>query len=178
MTGVQTCALPISFNGLLKAYEKSLDWVLGHHAGAVLALLFITMALNVVYIVRMPKGFFPQQDTGVVMGGMMGPQDASFQMMNGTLRRAVSIVRSDPGVKNVVGFTGGQGASNSAFMFIALKPLDQRHATATDIVNRLRPRLMTIQHAQVFLMAAQDIRIGVNRIRNINTRCRRIQWMT
>ena len=149
-----------AFNGILKLYQKSLDWVLGHHAGAILALLIVTMILNVAYIIRIPKGFFPQQDTGVVMGGMMGPQDASFQMMNTALRRAVAIVKSDPGVNNVVGFTGGQGSSNSAFMFIALKPLDQRRASATDIVNRLRPKLMTVQHAQVFLMAAQDIRVG------------------
>ena len=149
-----------AFNSLLKLYEISLDWVLGHHAGAVLLLLVITMALNIVYIVRIPKGFFPQQDTGVVMGGLMGPQDASFQKMNKALQRAVSIVKSDSGVNNVVGFTGGQGSSNSAFIFIALKPLDQRHASATDIVNRLRPKLMAIQQAQVFLMAAQDIRIG------------------
>ncbi len=149
-----------AFNGLLRMYEVSLDWVLGHHAAAVLLLLLITMALNVVYIVRIPKGFFPQQDTGVVMGGLMGPQDASFQKMNTALQQAVRIVKSDPGVLNVVGFTGGQGSSNSGFIFIALKPLEQRHVSATDIVNRLRPKLMRIQQAQVFLMAAQDIRIG------------------
>lgn len=149
-----------AFNGLLKLYEKSLDWVLGHHAHAVLTLLIVTMVLNVAYILRMPKGFFPQQDTGIVMGGLMGPQDASFQKMNATLRQAVAIVKSDPGVQNVVGFTGGQGSSNSGFIFIALKPLAQRRASATDIVNRLRPKLMGIHQAQVFLMAAQDIRIG------------------
>jgi multidrug efflux pump len=149
-----------AFNGLLRFYEISLDWVLGHHAGAVLLLLLITIALNVVYMTKLPKGFFPQQDNGVMIGGLMGPQDASFQKMNAALKRAVSIVKSDPGVMNCVGFTGGQGASNSAFMFIALKPLEQRHVSATDIVNRLRPKLMTIQQAQVFLMAAQDIRVG------------------
>lgn len=149
-----------AFNALLKGYEKSLDWVLVNHAGAVLFLLIVTMVLNVVYIIRMPKGFFPQQDTGILMGGLMGPQDASFKKMNTALRQAVSIVKSDPGVANVVGFTGGQGTSNSGFIFIPLKPLSQRHASATDILNRLRPKLMAIQQAQVFLMAAQDIRIG------------------
>jgi multidrug efflux pump len=148
------------FNGLLRAYELSLDWVLSYHAPAILLILLLTMVLNVVYLVRLPKGFFPQQDTGIVFGGLMGPQDASFQKMNGALKQAVAIVRSDPGVNNVVGFTGGQGSSNSGFVFVSLKPLDQRHASATDIVNRLRPKLARIQQAQVFLMAGQDLRIG------------------
>jgi multidrug efflux pump len=148
------------FNWLLKGYERSLNWVLAHHAMAVLTLLFITMALNVVYMIRIPKGFFPQQDTGVIMGGIQGPQDASFQKMNKALGQAVAIVKSDPGVRNVVGFTGGQGASNGGFMFVALKPLNQRKASATEILNRLRPKLMSIQEAQTFMMAAQDLRIG------------------
>jgi multidrug efflux pump len=148
------------FNGLLRGYEVSLNWVLSYHAATILALLVLTIALNALYIVRIPKGFFPQQDNGIVMGGLMGPQDASFQKMNAALKQAVTIVKADPGVNNVVGFTGGQGASNSAFMFVALKPLQQRHVSSTDIVNRLRPRLMRIQQAQVFLMAGQDLRIG------------------
>jgi multidrug efflux pump len=149
-----------AFAGLLRVYEISLDWVLSHHAPLILMVLILTVALNVVYLVRLPKGFFPQQDTGVVMGGLMGPQDASFQKMDKALRQAVAIVRADPGVRNVVGFTGGQGSSNSGFIFIALKPLEERKVSSTDIVNRLRPKLMRIQEAQIFLMAAQDLRIG------------------
>ncbi|MDE1176338.1 MAG: efflux RND transporter permease subunit [Edaphobacter sp.] len=148
------------FNALLRGYERSLRWVIRDHAYLVLLLFFVTMALNILYLTRISKGFFPQQDTGAIMGGLQGSQDASFAKMDAALKRAVAIVRADPGIKNVVGFTGGQGSSNSAFMFIALKPLEERHASATDIVNRLRPKLMSIREAQTFLMAAQDLRVG------------------
>jgi multidrug efflux pump len=149
-----------AFNSLLRGYERSLHWVIRDHAGLVLLLFFVTMALNVVYLIRIPKGFFPQQDTGVIMGGLQGPQDASFTLMNKALKQAVAIIRADPGVKNVVAFTGGRGSSNSGFVFMALKPLEERHASATDIVNRLRPKLGAVKEAQTFLMAAQDLRIG------------------
>ena len=148
------------FLRLQKGYERSLRWILRDHAYLVLLLFFFTMGLNVFYLVRVPKGFFPQQDTGVVFGGMQGPQDSSFVKMNAALQRAVGIIRKDPGVDNVVGFTGGQGSSNSAFVFISLKPLEQRGASADTIVNRLRPQLGSIREAQTFLMAAQDLRVG------------------
>jgi multidrug efflux pump len=148
------------FKRLVHGYERSLRWVLRDHAYLVLLLFFVTMGLNVLYLTRISKGFFPQQDTGVIMGGLQGSQDSSFAKMNDALKRVVAIVRSDPGVQNIVGFTGGQGSSNSGFIFVALKPLDVRHASATDIVNRLRPKLMAIKEAQTFLMAAQDLRVG------------------
>jgi len=148
------------FEALVHGYERSLRWVIRDHAYLVLFLFLVTMGLNVLYLTRISKGFFPQQDTGVVMGGLQGSQDASFDKMDAALKRAVAIIRADPGVQNVVGFTGGQGSSNSGFVFIALKPLDQRHASATEIVNRLRPKLMSIKEAQTFLMAAQDLRVG------------------
>jgi multidrug efflux pump len=148
------------FLKLSSAYERSLYWILHHHARPVLLVFVLTIGLTVFYLRRVPKGFFPQQDTGVIMGGMQGPQDASFTKMNDALQRAIAIVRADPGVRNAVGFTGGQGASNGGFIFIALKPLEQRGASATDIVNRLRPKLGTIREAQIFLQAAQDLRIG------------------
>jgi multidrug efflux pump len=150
-----------AFERLLRGYERSLRWVLRDHSGLILLLFFVTMALNFVYLMRIPKGLFPQQDTGVLMGGLMGSQDASFLKMDAALKRSVAIVRSDPGVQNVVGFTGGgMGTSNTGFLFISLKPLEQRHASATDIVNRLRPKLMAVREAQTFLMAAQDLRVG------------------
>jgi multidrug efflux pump len=148
------------FNVLLGLYERSLRWVLRDHSALVLLLFIFTTGLNAVYLARISKGFFPQQDTGVIMGGLMGSQDASFDKMNGALQRVVSIVKADPGVKNVVGFTGGRGSSNSGFLFTALKPLEERKASATDIVNRLRPKLAGIKEAQTFLMAAQDLQIG------------------
>ena len=149
-----------AFDWLLKGYERSLRWVLRDHAVLVLLLFLFTAGLNILYLTRVTKGFFPQQDTGQIMGGMQGTQDTSFTKMNRALKQSVAIVRADSAVQNVVGFTGGQGTSNSGFMFIVLKPLEQRGISATDVVNRLRPKLMAIKEAQTFLMAAQDIRVG------------------
>ncbi|MDE1161592.1 MAG: efflux RND transporter permease subunit [Acidobacteriaceae bacterium] len=148
------------FNVLLRGYERSLQWIIRDHAVLVLILFIVTAALNITYLTRVAKGFFPTQDTGQVMGGMRGTQDASFEKMDKALKRGVAIVRSDPAVENVVGFTGGQGTTNGAFMFIALKPLDERKISAADVVNRLRPKLAKIKEAQTFLMAAQDLHIG------------------
>jgi multidrug efflux pump len=153
-------AAEAGFDRLRAGYERSLVWVLRDHAPLVLLLLAVTMGLNVLYLTRITKGFFPQQDTGAITGGLQGPQDASFTKMNTALERAVAIVRSDPAVENVVGFTGGQGSTNSGFMYIALKPLQERKLSATEIVNRLRPKLLTIREAQTFLQAAQDLRVG------------------
>jgi multidrug efflux pump len=154
-------AVDAAFRHLLAGYERSLRWVLGEHSALVLIIFLVTILLNVIYLMRISKGFFPQQDTGVLMGGMMGSQDASFAKMDAALKQCIAVVRSDPAVQNVVGFTGGgMGTSNNAFMFIALKPLEQRHVSATDVVNRLRPRLMAVKEGQTFLMAAQDLRIG------------------
>nr|WP_320132290.1 efflux RND transporter permease subunit [uncultured Holophaga sp.] len=149
-----------AFNRLQTGYRRSLRWVLQEHAGLVLLLFVGTMVLNAIYLSRIPTGFFPQQDNGIIMGGLRGPQDASFPLMNGALQRAVNVVKADPGVKNVIAFVGGQGSTNNGFMFVALKPLEERKVSSTDIVNRLRPKLMQIREAQTFLMAAQDLRIG------------------
>jgi multidrug efflux pump len=149
-----------AFNALLHGYERTLSWVLRSHAALVLLLLVVTVALNVYFIVRIPKGFFPQQDTGVLMGGLQGPQDISFTRMRSALEQAVAIVKADPAVDNVVGFTGGQGSTNSASVFIALKPLDERKVGVTEILDRLRPKLGRIREAQTFLNAAQDLRVG------------------
>jgi multidrug efflux pump len=148
------------FDMLLRGYERSLRWAIRDHAWLVLLLFFVTAALNITYLTRVSKGFFPMQDTGALMGGLRGSQDASFEKMDKALNRAVSIVRADPAVKNVVGFTGGQGTTNGGFMFIALKPLEDRKISAANVVNRLRPKLASIKEAQTFLMAAQDLQIG------------------
>jgi multidrug efflux pump len=149
-----------AFALLLQGYERTLAWVLRRHAVLVLCLLLVTIALNVLFIYLIPKGFFPQQDTGVLMGGLQGPQDVSFARMQAAVQQAVAIVKADPAVNNVVGFIGGQGATNSGFLFIALKPLDQRGIGATAILDRLRPKLAQIREAQTFLLAAQDLRVG------------------
>lgn len=149
-----------AFEKLLDVYARSLKWILRDHAWMVLLLFFATAALNITYLARVSKGFFPMQDTGAVMGGLRGAQDASFEKMDQALKRAVAIVRADPAVQNAVGFTGGQGTTNSGFMFVSLKPLEVRKISASGVVNRLRPKLASIKEAQTFLMAAQDLQIG------------------
>ncbi len=151
------------FDGLLRGYRKSLIWVLDHPA-LVLLVFLGTLALNVFLLIKVPKGFFPQQDIGTAQGGMQGPQDSSFYAMRKAVQQSVSIIKSDPGVENVMGFTGGQGATNGGFVYIALKPLgrgkDEREAGAMEIINRLRPKLARIPGAATFLQPGQDIRIG------------------
>jgi multidrug efflux pump len=147
------------FAGLLAFYRRSLTWVLAHPALMVIALM-ATIAVNLLLIVRMPKGFFPQQDTGALVGGLQGPQDASFAVMNDSVQQVVATIKADPAVQNAVGFTGGNGNSNGGFIFVALKPLDQRKAGAMDVIGRLRPRLMALPVASAFLQPAQDLRFG------------------
>jgi multidrug efflux pump len=148
-----------AFQWLLGTYERSLSWVLEHSA-VTLFVLFLTIALNVFLFWIVPKGFFPQQDNGTVFGGIQGSQDISFQAMQGITQKYVDLVKSDPAVQNVAAFTGGNGAVNTGFVYIALKPLNQRKISASDVVNRLRPKLMSVPGATVFLQAGQDLRIG------------------
>ncbi len=147
------------FDGMLSLYRRSLSWVLDNSV-LTLTVLALVIALNVVLAMRIPKGSFPQQDTGIIFGGVQGPQDASFSLMNNSVSRIASVIKSDPGVANVVAFTGGQGASNGGFIFMSLKPLDERKASAMDILGRLRPKLMSMPVASAFLQPAQDLRIG------------------
>jgi len=148
------------FELLLRTYERSLRWVIRDHAWLVLLLFVATAAMNITYLTRVAKGFFPTQDTGEIMGGLRGSQDASFDKMDAALKKVVAIVRADPAVQNAVGFTGGQGTTNGGFMFVALKPLDERKVSASEVVDRLRPKLMKIKEAQTFLMVGQDLRVG------------------
>ncbi|MGO8986662.1 MAG: efflux RND transporter permease subunit [Terriglobales bacterium] len=147
------------FSWILETYRRSLLWVLDN-SGLTLAVLLLTIALNVVIIMRIPKGFFPQQDTGAIVGGLQGPQDASFPLMDDSIKRLVGVIKNDPAVANVIAFTGGQGATNTGFIYISLKPLDQRKIGAADIINRLRPKMSRLPVASAFLQAAQDLRIG------------------
>jgi multidrug efflux pump len=147
------------FEAILEHYRRSLNWVLDHPA-LILTVFLLTIALNVVLIIEVPKGFFPLQDTGVLQGGLQGPQDTSFYAMEKALKRSVDIIKADPGVLNVMGFTGGQGATNTGNEFVALKPLNERKASAQEIIERLRPKLSQVTGAATFLQAGQDIRIG------------------
>jgi multidrug efflux pump len=149
------------FDGMLNLYRHSLLWVLDN-SGLMLVVLLLTIALNVVLIIKIPKGFFPQQDTGALVGGVQGPQDASFPVMNASIKALVNVIKADPAVANVNAYSGsnGGGGSNGGFIYAALKPLDERKVSAAEIINRLRPKMNRLPVAQAFLQAAQDLRIG------------------
>jgi multidrug efflux pump len=147
------------FTWMLDTYRYTLLWALDN-SGLMLVVLLLTIALNVALIVKIPKGFFPQQDTGAIVGGVQGPQDASFPVMDNSVQRLVGVIKADPAVANVTAYTGGNGSSNAGFIYIALKPLNQRKIGAAQIINRLRPKLNALPVASAFLQASQDLRIG------------------
>ncbi|HEY4763195.1 MAG TPA: multidrug efflux RND transporter permease subunit [Candidatus Sulfotelmatobacter sp.] len=147
------------FDFVLKTYETSLAWVLRHPAFT-LSVLFLTIGVNVYLLVIVPKGFFPQQDNGTIFGGIQGAQDISYQAMDSLTRRFVDLIKTDPSVQNAMAFTGGNGAVNSGFVYIGLKPLEQRHISASAVIDRLRPKLTSLPGATVFIQAGQDLRIG------------------
>ena len=150
------------FNWLHDGYRHSLDWVLDHQP-LVLVITLLTISLNIYLYYIIPKGFFPQQDTGRISGSMIGQQDVSFEAMKTKLQTLNSIVLKDPAIDTAISFTGGggRGGTNSANMFIQLKPLGQgRTESAFEVVNRLRPRLSRIPGAQLFMVPVQDLNIG------------------
>ena len=146
------------FAALVGGYRRSLAWGLDHRLVVMLVLL-ATVCLNVYLYVIIPKGFFPQQDTGRLIGGIQADQSISFQAMRVKLADFMAIVGGDPAVENVVGFTGG-GQRNSGFMFVSLKPLSERKETADQVIARLRVKLAKEPGANLFLQPVQDIRIG------------------
>jgi multidrug efflux pump len=148
-----------AFNAALAGYEHSLAWALRRRP-ITLLILALTVGLNFYLYVVVPKGFFPQQDTGRLIGGIQADQGISFQAMQGKLTGFIDIVRRDPAVVNVVGFSGGGGGRNSGFMFVTLKPLAERRLSADRVVARLRGELAKVPGASLFLVPVQDIRIG------------------
>jgi multidrug efflux pump len=153
-------AMDRGFEGALSLYRRSLHWALENPV-LILIVLLLTIALNFAIIVKIPKGFFPLQDTGTLGGAIRGPQDASFTSMDDATQRILTIIKKDTAVANATAFTGGQGATNTANMFISLKPLAERqNVSASDVINRLRPQLNRIPGASTFLQASQDLRIG------------------
>jgi multidrug efflux pump len=141
-----------------RAYELSLDWAL-HARWLVMLILLAVVALNVYLYVAAPKGFFPQQDTGQINGGLRADQSISFQAMQTKLRQLVNIIRRDPAVDTVVGFTGGSRAGGG-FMFINLKPVSERDVGGQAVIARLRPQLAQITGVSLFLNPVQDLRMG------------------
>jgi multidrug efflux pump len=149
-----------AFNWMLETYRGGLDFVLAHQP-LILLITGLTVCLNVYLYYVIPKGFFPQQDTGRISGGILAQQDVSFEAMTKKLQTLNDVVLKDPAVDTAISFTGGRGGLNSASMYISLKPLGKgRNESAFDVVNRLRPKLSHIPGAQLFLVPVQDVNIG------------------
>ena len=151
------------FNWLHSHYETSLGWAL-HHRRIMLAIMLTTVVASISLFVIIPKGFFPEQDTGRIAGNVQAAQDISFQAMRDKLIQIVNIIKQDPDVEYVIAFTGGGGGGgstvNSGRMFISLKPFDKRTATANQVIGRLRRKLAHIPGAPTFLQPVQDLRVG------------------
>ena len=147
-----------AFERTLRGYGHALDWSLAHAPMMVLLLVGI-VALNVYLFIIVPKGFFPTQDLGQLNGGMRADQSISFQAMQGKLKRIVDIIRSDPDIATVVGFTGGERVGGG-FMFATLKPRGQRTGGSAEVIQRLRPKLAQVTGVAMFLNPVQDVRVG------------------
>jgi hydrophobe/amphiphile efflux-1 (HAE1) family protein len=151
-----------SFNWLLGHYETGLRWVLQHHS-FMLGVWLLTLVATIMLYRAVPKGFFPQQDTGIIMGTTDAAQDISFIAMKELQQKVARIVLADPAVATMASFIGSGVASstvNNGRMFITLKPRDERDATADQVINRLRKKLVGVIGINLFLQASQDIRVG------------------
>jgi len=147
---------------MLQGYDRGLRWVLGHQR----TMLFLTLGLvgltGVLYVV-IPKGFFPQQDTGFLFGEIDARQDTSFEAMARFTHEVAGLILKDPAVSGLMAFTGSTGGNsteNTARTFIQLKNFDERDASADQVLQRLRPQLAKIEGAKIFMQAGQDINVG------------------
>ena len=151
------------YEGMRNGYRRTLAFALRNRRLMMLILL-ATVGLNFYLYAAIPKGFFPQQDTGRLMGSIQADQSISFQLMEQKLTQFISIIKNDPAVDTVVGFTGsgggGSGETNSGRVFISLRPLSERKVSADQVIDRLRPQLAVVPGAALFMQAAQDIRVG------------------
>jgi multidrug efflux pump len=151
------------FDRMLHGYERTLRWALDH-SGLVLAIFFGAIALNGLLIYVVPKGYFPQEDTGRLVGSLQADQSVSFKLMSQKLRQMMAIVQADPAVEHVVGYTGvgsggGFGSINTGSVFVSLKPLGQRPAI-DEVIARLRGKLAQVSGGRLIFNAVQDIRSG------------------
>ncbi len=146
------------FDAMLNAYRRTLTVALQHPASMMLILATV-LGLNFYLYGVIPKGFFPQQDTGRLIGSIQADQSISFQLMQKKLTQFVTIIKNDPAVETAVGFTGG-GQTNSGFMFVSLKPLGERKLSVDQVIGRLRREMAVVPGATLFLQAVQDIRVG------------------
>ena len=148
----------------LTSYERSLAWSLRHGRLVMLALL-VTIVLNVVLFTLIPKGFFPQEDTGLITGGIVADQSISFQLMKGKLAQLMNIVQADPAVASVAGYTGagsggGSSQTNTGSVYVLLKPLAERKISSDGVIARLRGKLNEVPGGRLFLQTVQDVRVG------------------
>jgi len=148
--------LELGYQRLIQSYHRSLTWSL-RHKKIILTIFFASIALNVFLFIKVPKGFFPQQDTGRIVGQIQADQSISYQAMRSKLQQLIHLCQQDPAVKQVIGFTGGD-ARNTGMMFIILK--DERNDTAEEVINRLRKKLSQVEGAHLYLQAIQDLRFG------------------
>jgi multidrug efflux pump len=146
------------FARVLRVYEHALDWALASKVLVMIILLF-TVGLNVYLFTNAPKGFFPQQDSGQMNGGIRADQSISSQAMQKKIYQLVEIIRKDPAVETVVAFTGG-GRAGGGFMFVNLKPVRERDVAAQAVIARLRPQLAKVTGISIFLNPVQDLRMG------------------
>ena len=148
------------FRGLNRGYGRSLRFVLQHRR-ITLATLMVTIALNVYLFIIVPKGFFPQQDTGRIFGGLVAQQDISFNALHDKMNDYVSIIRKDPALENIISFAGSSTTANNAGrMFMTLKPLNKRNVSSDGMIARLRPKLAQVPGASLFLQSSQELQIG------------------
>jgi hydrophobe/amphiphile efflux-1 (HAE1) family protein len=147
------------FEGMIGSYGRGLTWVLGH-SHLMLGVVGLAMALTVVLFILIPKGLFPQQDNGLLVGNTDAPQDVSFFTMRARQKAVDDVVQLSPDVAHAMAFIGGGGTTNTGFVFVDLKPRPPRKRTADDVINWLRPKLAQVQGIVLYLQAAQDVRIG------------------
>ncbi|RYY03901.1 MAG: nodulation protein [Gammaproteobacteria bacterium] len=151
-------SLERAFTAIRNQYEGSLNWAL-RHTRIIMLVLAAVVGLNIYLFITVPKGFFPQQDNGQLNGGLRADQSISFTAMRGKLKQLVDIMKADPAVDTVVGFTGGSRAGGG-FVFVNLKPLSQRTDSSLKVIARLRPQLAKVTGVSLFLNPSQDLRMG------------------
>ena len=147
------------FDGILNIYGHSLRWVLRYQP-LVLVVTILTAGLSIGLFFIVPKGFFPQQDTGRVFGSVQAAQDISFDAMKDKMKQFVNLVMKDDAVQTIVGFAGGNTSSNQGRMFITLKPIEERKITADQVIGRLRRKLAVVPGATLYMQSAQDLTTG------------------
>src|ERR1700690_4033936 len=147
------------FDRLVRLYDRGLQWVF-RHEGFTLGILLITIAVNVYLLVIVPKGFFPLGDTGKLIGGVRASQDISFQAMQQLSYRFVKLIKSDPAVEDALVYTGGNGPVNTAHVNVTLTPFEDRQLSASQVIDRMRPKLNSVPGARAVLQASQNLKIG------------------